>query len=83
MKFETKFISPAMAEALLATNPINRSANLERVLFYESEMNAGKWGLNGQGIILSASGKFLDGQKRMLAIIRHGKPVEMLIIEEG
>jgi hypothetical protein len=82
MKFETKFISPHMAEALLATNPINRSANLDRVLFYESEMNAGKWTMNGQGIIVSTTGKLIDGQKRLFAIIRHGKPVEMLIISD-
>lgn len=82
MKTETKFISPALAEALLSTNPINRAASYERIKFYEAEMNAGQWVLNGQGIVISLSGKLLDGQKRMHAIIRHGKPVEMLVISD-
>ena len=80
MNIETKFISPELAETYLATSSANRNVSHTRVLTLASEMNAGKWQLNGQTIVISDTGKLLDGQHRLFAIVEHGKPVQMTVV---
>lgn len=80
MKLETKYISPQMAEDLLKTNPINRRVAYGRVLTYVNQMRQKKWMLNGETIKVSDTGKLLDGQHRLYAIVEYGAPVEMSIV---
>ena len=81
MEFEVKTITPAMAEALLGTVKINRAVRQNHVLLLVMQMEAGKWHLNGQPIIISNKGNLLDGQHRMLAVALTGKSIEMLVVE--
>ncbi len=76
---ETKMVSPQFAEDLLKTNPINRGVAYHRVLVYTNQMRQGKWMTNGETIKVSDTGKLLDGQHRLYAIIEYGAPVEMTI----
>jgi hypothetical protein len=79
MKVEAKYVSPQMAEELLATTDKNRNVSHQRVLTLANLMRSGRWQLNGETIIVSKTGKLLDGQHRMFAIIEVGLPQQMLI----
>lgn len=79
MKTEEKYVGPEMAEKFLATSDKNRAVSTGRVLTLANEMRLGKWVLNGENIIFSESGKLLDGQHRLLAIIESGCHVQLSI----
>lgn len=80
IKTETKFINPQLAEEILATSGFNRSVSTSRVLTLANEMRAGKWQLNGETLIISDSGKLLDGQHRLYAILESGCTIELMIV---
>jgi hypothetical protein len=44
-------------------------------------MVSGEWGVTGDTIKVSSDGRLLDGQHRLLALIRYDKPLEMFIAE--
>ncbi len=79
MKVEAKYVSPQMAEELLATTEHNRSVSHNRVLTFANLMRTKRWQMNGETIIVSETGKLLDGQHRMFAVIEYGASVQMLI----
>lgn len=65
-----QFIDPSWAAKLLSTNPehqrtISRS-NLTKI---ENSIREEKFFLNGQAVIVSDSGKLLDGQHRLQAVV--------------
>jgi hypothetical protein len=73
-------VSPEMAEKLLATTDKNRNVQRGWVLTLANEMRCGRWESdNGENIIVSETGKLLDGQHRLFAIIEYGAPVEITI----
>lgn len=80
MKFETLYVSPKMAEEWLATTSTNRAVVPSRVLQFENSMRAGKWELNGEPIIISDTGRLLDGQHRLHAVLKFGQPVQLCIV---
>ena len=77
MDFSMEEISPNVAEALLETNPSNRTVSHARVLYLANEMREGRWTTNGATIVIGKSGKLLDGQHRLYAIREYGQPVLM------
>lgn len=79
MKVEIKYINPETAEALLSTTGFNRAVSHYRVATLANEMRCGKWQLNGETIIISKSGRLLDGQHRLYAIMESGCTVQMMI----
>lgn len=79
MKVETKFVSPQMAEDMLKTMGPNRPVGTSRVMTLANEMRLGKWQLNGETVIVSDTGKLLDGQHRLLAIIESGVTTQLTI----
>jgi hypothetical protein len=79
LKFEVRMITPEYAEALLGTMGNNRPISQPKVRQYANAMARGKWQLNGEAIIVSNTGKLLDGQHRLMAIVEFGKPVQMII----
>lgn len=82
MKIETKMVSPAMAEAILESNPNNRPVSYPRVEQLATAMRNGKWQKNGETIIISKTGRLLDGQHRLYAIREYGAPVEMILVQD-
>tara|TARA_R110002020_G_scaffold295671_1_gene511240 strand:+ start:1110 stop:1817 length:708 start_codon:yes stop_codon:yes gene_type:complete len=44
-------------------------------------MSAGKWKMNGEPIILNGDGSLLNGQHRLLACVKSGKPFPSLIVK--
>lgn len=77
MKYKEMLITPTYAKSLLENNVNNRSINGNKVSQYAEDMRNGKWQLNGEDIEISESGRVLNGQHRLSAIIRYGKPVMM------
>lgn len=68
-------VTPDLAEAWLALNPINRPLSDGHVAEYVNRMKRGEWLLNGQGIIFSNKGILLDGQHRLAAVVKSGMTI--------
>lgn len=77
MKYKEMLITPTYAKSLLQNNDNNRNINGNKVSQYAEDMRNGKWQLNGEDIEISETGRVLNGQHRLMAIIRYGKPVMM------
>jgi hypothetical protein len=73
-------VTPDDARRFLSKMVHNRPLSMANVKAYTDEINAGRWGLNGQGIIFDSHGRLLDGQHRMHAVIKSGKAIKTLVI---
>jgi len=73
-------ISPEMAATYLALNTHNRPLVEKRVDTISNDIVEGNWTFNGESIKFSATDKLLDGQHRLEAIVRAGKPIDSLVI---
>jgi len=79
MKIEK--ITPERAAHYLKRNVDNyRKISKAKVALYAEEMKAGKWQLNGEGIMFDQTGKLKNGQHRLAAVMMAGVPVEMAVI---
>lgn len=72
-------ITPQKAAEYLSKNNKNRRLNDKVVKRYANDMAAGHWTLTHQGIAFDSEGFLLDGQHRLNAIIKCGRPVSMLV----
>lgn len=80
MKTEIKQITPELAESYLENNFNNRKVRDKLVNYYADQMLRDEWQLTGQGISISDDGRLIDGQHRLMAIVRSNKPQNMLVI---
>ena len=76
-------ITPAQASVLMDAD-ILRHGTIPKVRVGEfvQVMKAGRWRLNGDPIVLSGSGRVLDGRVRLLACIHSGEPFRTLVIRD-
>lgn len=81
MRYERRSISPADAERMLANNyEANRRINARHVAALASDMSAGRFiSENSQTITVTESGRLLDGQHRLAAIVRSGVTLDFLV----
>jgi hypothetical protein len=77
---EVELVKPALAEEWLGKNQINRNVRDRVVAAYARDMAAGNWRLSGEGIKFAASGRLLDGQHRLQAVVRSQAEVWMLVV---
>ena len=80
MKTEITTITPQHAELLLARNTSNRKVSPVTVAAYKRDMIAGHWQLNGEAIVVSATGQLLNGQHRLYACIEAGTPFQTVLV---
>ena len=74
-------ITPDVAKTWLEKNTGNyRNLNPQRIVRYASEMFNGNWDFNGETIKFDRSGKLVDGQHRLHAIVRSGATVPALVV---
>ena len=74
-------ITPEKAREYLKTNTDNyRKISRAKSAIYAREMKAGKWELNGEGIMFAEDGTLKNGQHRLAAILMAGIPVRMTVI---
>lgn len=73
-------ITPNVAEKFLSLNTSNRNISEANVSFLAKEMSLGLWRNNGETIKFSKSGKLIDGQHRLHAIIKSNTYQDMCIV---
>jgi hypothetical protein len=74
-------VDPSFAAHLLQGNTNNRSLSRSTVDMYAAAMKRGEWMMNGEGIVISESGKVLNGQHRLHAVLKSGVAVQLLIVQ--
>jgi hypothetical protein len=71
-------VTPEMAQQWLDQQPINRGHKQPASRHYVDLMRQGRWIASpALALLFDTSGFLRDGQNRCLAVIAHGKPVEM------
>jgi hypothetical protein len=82
MKTEIKTITPKEAKRIIEScNIDNRRIRDNNVSWLAQQMKAGEWMLTHQGIAFSESGRLLDGQHRLLAVIQADVPVKFMVTQ--
>jgi hypothetical protein len=82
MKIELRKVTPKMAEAWLKKNHVNnRTISWSVVAAIANDIETGNWRVTHQGICFDGKGNLIDGQHRLHAIVKAGKTVEILVIE--
>ena len=79
MNTVTMAVTPQQAEAWLKGNTLNRDLRAAAVKKYARAMAAGQWELTPDGISFSPSGRILQGQHRLHAIVKSGCTVMMRV----
>src|SRR5690242_4011344 len=75
-----EIITPAIAEAYLAKNEINRTVRKAAVSAYARDMANGDWITTGEAIQFDWFDRMIDGQHRLLAIIEAGVSIQFLVV---
>lgn len=81
-RLESEFVtvSPDVAAVWLQTNTHNRRLSRGVVGKYAADMAAGRWRLTGDAIRFDTNKRLIDGQHRLAACVKSGKPFETLVI---
>lgn len=79
MRTELVKITPAMAKAMLEKNTSNRRIDERAITKWYRLMLDNDWQVTHQGIAFFDDGTLADGQHRLLAIIRIGRPITFLV----
>jgi hypothetical protein len=72
--FSNVNVTPELASELLGCNVSNRPIKDNVFRQYTKDMKNNRWKFNGDIIRFSKSGRLLDGQHRLLAIVESGEP---------
>jgi hypothetical protein len=75
-----ELVTPERAAELLETNTANRGLRLEAVHAYARDIAEGRWMVTGESIKIDWTGRLIDGQHRLAAVVEAGVPVSMLVI---
>lgn len=73
-------ITPVVAAEMLSRNVKNRRLSESTIKRYTRMMKEGRWVLSGDSIAFDKTGQLIDGQHRLQAVIRSGKPQQMLVV---
>lgn len=83
MKINKVLVTPSLAKELLEKNTQNRRVNDVTLNRYYRDILDGKWKEDtGECIKISKTKVILDGQHRLMAIVKANKPVYLHIIED-
>lgn len=72
-------VGPAQALTWLKHNAKNRSFRRRQAERWADVMKRGGWVMNGEAIVLGASGRLLDGQHRLHAIVMADVTIPMMV----
>jgi hypothetical protein len=82
MEIQKKLITPARASELLQSNVKNRTPKNPVVSKYARDMANGKWKNDTFELIkISRSGVILDGQHRLMAVVKANIPIYFHVVE--
>lgn len=83
MKPKIETITPKIAKELLGMSETNRKVKSHTVYRYANDMVEGRWREDtGEAIKIAKSGRLLDGQHRLLALIKADIKMDFLVIRE-
>lgn len=77
---EEVMVTPALCEFLLARNDNNRPVSRVAVERYARQMTAGVWELTGETLVISKSGRLLNGQHRCHAGVQAAVDFRTLVV---
>lgn len=81
LKLYVAEITPEDALNLVTGGGTNRKPNLKAIARYAKDMASPGWVLNGEALIISKTGKLIDGQHRCLAAIEANVPFTSVVVE--
>jgi len=73
-------ISPALASRWLKQNKGNRPLRSRHISWLASQIQQGKWCVNGSTVKFDSQGRLLDGQHRLAACVKANKAFESYVI---
>lgn len=77
---EVVTITPALAKTILHRNPDNRKIKPLKLATYKADLEAGRWVLNGEAVVISKGGLLNDGQHRLTAVADTGVAMKALVV---
>ena len=72
-------MTPELAKSYLENAAVNRSLSEPAIKRYAAAMSKGQWSLS-QPIIFDGYGRLIDGQHRLMAVIRSGQKVQFNVL---
>lgn len=79
MTFNSVLVNKELAQRLLDINTANRPVRARNITQYIKDLKNGTWSFTGQTIVISKTGRILDGQHRLLAIEAADVPMKLHI----
>lgn len=73
-------VTPELALHWLQRNGRNRNVRRVQVAKWAAEISRGAWVLNGESIKFATSGDLLDGQHRLMAIVKAGRAIDTWVV---
>lgn len=73
-------ITPEIAKDLLEKNTSNRKVKEHHIRSLSEQMKKGQWQLNGETIIISKDGTILDGQHRLMSVVKSGESINSYVV---
>lgn len=77
---EIEVITPSVAKKMLEGNTDNRKLRRQRVTQYADAIKRGMWEIQNDAITISKTGKLLNGQHRLTAIVEADQPCQCLVL---
>ncbi len=75
-------VTPELAVDWLKRNTGNRPLKAKKIEGYASTIRGGGWKLTGEAIKFSSTGKLIDGQNRLHAVIAAKKPIQCVVMTD-
>ncbi|MEV1295166.1 hypothetical protein [Pseudonocardia sp. NPDC049635] len=79
-RVETRDVDPELAKEWLGQNIRNRPVKWRKVDQYARDIAAGRWQLTGDAIRFDTTGKLIDGQNRLHAVIQADTPIRTFVM---
>lgn len=79
IKYTQRLVTPEEARKLLTHNINNRALRTSIVRRLADDMRNGHWRTTHQGIAIASTGRILDGQHRLHAIVEANTPVQLMV----
>lgn len=73
-------VRPSTAREWLTHNTRNRNWRPDRIVQYAHDMRVGNWHMTGEPIKFAYTGRLLDGQQRLMAVVDANVEVDFLVV---
>jgi hypothetical protein len=80
IKTEILSFDKELAQLYLESNTGNRNISVSTVSRYADQMKRGLWKMTGETISIDSSGRLLNGQHRLSAVVKADVKVDMLVV---